>query len=616
MSSRAGGPAPVHDVYTDPAAARRRLDQQRRELSTLPPSVRLSYHLQRANLLTQEYYLEEADEAYRAAVTLADDHGTPAERLEVYLDYAGHLTNLEELERAADYLDRADRLFSTSIHPGTRARAHCRRGYLELHLLRYQYATREFEAAAALLDGIDEPTAQDHYFYCLIDSGLGQVNEAIDERAAARQAFERAIDRCNRIGLSARLPWLQLNLGKQLYDDREHAAALEYFDAIIESGANGSAPALAAANANASLCYLHLGRIEAAHVHLDVAEKIYRTANGSGEMDVAALESTRGGLFMEEEKWAEATDQFQQLLQRLEKLPDDGEPVKYRMLIADAYLNLGICYAQRKDYRTAYHCQEHYNEWQLELQRVVDAVRQRQFAVKHRVEERDRENRRLRHEADQLKMKALRAQMNPHFLYNALNSIQSFILTNETAAASRFLAKFAMLMRRGLEYSNRERISLAEERQFLVDYLEINRHLRFEGQLTYEVMVDEELDEDFMGVPTMILQPYVENAIEHGLRGLPRGHVNVAFLADGPDHLLATVEDNGMGRRKAAELQAGDAARGTHKSRGTEITESRLRLLGDAADVWVSTEDLYAADGSGAGTRVRVRIPVSDLIGH
>ncbi|MEO0735103.1 MAG: histidine kinase, partial [Bacteroidota bacterium] len=262
---------------------------------------------------------------------------------------------------------------------------------------------------------------------------------------------------------------------------------------------------------------------------------------------------------------------------------------------------------------------KHQLRYDLYLERyhsLQDVKRQEEFTAQFEAEIHEKERESLQLRASQLQLRALRAQMNPHFLYNALNSIQAFITTNDASTASRYLAKFAMLMRRSLEYTNREYITLEDEVSFLEDYLDINRHLRFDGHLTYEVKTVGELEEDILGVPTMILQPYVENAIEHGLRTRTKGHIKVHFspILGDDDNILATVTDDGIGRAKVRKMQAEDHTRPYHQSRGTDITQSRLELLTDDPQSRVRIEDLYHDDGSPAGTRVTVRVPVADVL--
>jgi len=143
--------------------------------------------------------------------------------------------------------------------------------------------------------------------------------------------------------------------------------------------------------------------------------------------------------------------------------------------------------------------------------------------AKYDFERRKQEAELLILQANRLQLKALRAQMNPHFLYNALNSIQNYITSNDMTHAAKYLAKFAKLMRQSLEYSDVEVISLEKEIAFLENYLFINEKLRFADRMSYRIKVDDDIEEDLIGVPAMIVQPYLENAIEHGLRSKKDG---------------------------------------------------------------------------------------------
>ncbi|MEL6392737.1 MAG: histidine kinase, partial [Bacteroidota bacterium] len=236
-----------------------------------------------------------------------------------------------------------------------------------------------------------------------------------------------------------------------------------------------------------------------------------------------------------------------------------------------------------------------------------------------KAEAREREAELLKLQASQLQLRALRAQMNPHFLFNCLNSIQSFISTKDASTASKYLARFAMLMRQSLEYINLEYISLEDEIEFLSNYLDLNCNLRFDGNLTTDVRVDDDLEEDIIGVPTMILQPYVENAVEHGLRGRKHGHIQIDFSLYNQEAIRAVITDDGVGREMVRDMHALDPTRKQHRSRGTEITLRRLNLLQRSSALLeegeepVTISDLYDVDGRAAGTRVEVIIPIQDL---
>ena len=616
----------LHYVYTKPDRARDLLDRQSRLLlrhaASLPRIEQrtghdylLNYHLNLAILEIQEYRLAAAEEPFAAALSIAEERGSTADKLDVYLAYIAYLGNRDETEAAIDYLDRCQRLLDNFPSDPHCARLACRHGYLYLLIFSYPKATLKFLEADRLLAGDNfELTPQDHYYYCLTQSGLGSVYQNSGENELALAAFERAIERCERIGLRSRLPWHQLNLGKELMSLHKYEEALQYFQGVVDSRANGSVKALAAAYANLGFCYHYLDQAERANEYVDQAEELYGGNDNPDYKELAKLEFMRATLLMDSGDWEMAINQLNRIL-TLAEVDDDTNDPDLLSLVADAYLHLSICHAKLKYYEAAYNYHCIYDRYNHRFHQQVSILRQRQFAAQFRAEEREQENRQLKLKASQLKLSALRAQMNPHFLYNALNSIQSFISGNNAATASKHLAKFAMLMRQSLEYANREYISLEEERRFLTDYLEINRHLRYEGKLTYNIEVDGDLEEDVIGVPTMILQPYVENAIEHGLRGQEEGHIEVEFLTMEEDdtHLLALVTDNGVGREKVRERQAKDATRVDHQSRGTQITESRLQLLSGVEDDRVEIVDLYDRFGEAAGTQVRVKIPIIEM---
>ena len=616
-----------HYVYTKPDRARILLAKQwqllRKHTGHLDQleeitgqDYRLNYYLNLATLENQEYRLDRAAQPFEAALSIVEERGNISDKLEVYLAYIAYLGNQGRTEQAIDYLDRCQRMLENFPSDQFRARTACRHGYIYLLIFSYPKATLKFLEAERLLESeLFDLTPQDHYYFSLTQSGLGSVYQNSGETELALQAFQRAITRCEKIGLRSRLPWHQLNLGKELMSLNQYEEAVQYFQAVVNTKANGSVNALAAAYANLGFCYHYLDSPELANEYVDRAEELYGTDDEPDRKELAKLEFMRATLLMDSAEWEKSINQLNRILTLAEVDEQTSDP-DLLSLVADAYLHLSICHAKLKYYEAAYNYHCTYDSYNHRFHQQVAILRQRQFTAQFRAEEREQENRQLKLKASQLKLSALRAQMNPHFLYNALNSIQSFISGNNAATASKHLAKFAMLMRQSLEYANREYITLEEERRFLTDYLEINRHLRFEGDLTYNLSVDRELEEDVIGVPTMILQPYVENAIEHGLRGQEEGHIEVTFqqIDDDFDHLLAIVTDNGVGREKVRERQAKDATRVDHQSRGTQITESRLQLLSTADQEWVEIIDLYDRSGEASGTQVRVRIPIMEMI--
>ncbi len=608
-----------HYVYTRPARARVLMEELEGLFSvTSTHESNFQYWQHLGNLENQEYDDQKALRSFERAVARVNEHGDIAEKIEVYLDYLGVLVNLELMDLAREYYDLSLRLLASYSSDRLHARALCRLGYFYLHDHSFAKATPKFLEALGLLNGgTFGLNTKDHYFYTLAQTGLGTLWTRPDSEEKAAGAFRQALARCETIGMRARIPWIKLNLANVVANVEEHGEEAEaIFRSIIDSGANGSKAAMLAAYTNLGTYLNEMGKpgVEIEPL-LDEAEAIYRKLPHPKKETLVSIEMTRAQLYLDEDDVAGAIQKLQDTLEVVEQAqePDNlvlnGYAAELCQLLAKSYAGI-------EAYDLAYYHQrnaDYYLDRHYELQ---DAKRQEEFAARFEAEAREKERESLHLRASQLQLRALRAQMNPHFLYNALNSIQSFITTNDASTASKYLAKFAMLMRRSLEYTNREYITLEDEMEFLKDYLDINCHLRFDGKLTYLVEVIGDLEEDIIGVPTMILQPYVENAIEHGLRTRPQGHISVVFRAipNDDNNILATVIDDGIGRARVAEMQANDVTRPYHQSRGTEITRSRLELLTDDPDNRVLIEDLSQKDGTAAGTKVTVRIPVADVL--
>jgi two-component sensor histidine kinase len=206
------------------------------------------------------------------------------------------------------------------------------------------------------------------------------------------------------------------------------------------------------------------------------------------------------------------------------------------------------------------------------------------------------------------KMKALRARMDPHFIFNTLNTIQAYITTHDTLAAEKYLNKFSRLVRLVLHQSDAEMISLSEEVELLVLYLELEQ-MRFGGQFEFEIVVDPLLDRDFTSIPGMLVQPLAENAIKHGL--LPRtggGQIRITYSSE-QGQIRCTVYDNGIGREAARRLR--ERRTDEHRSAGLDLVRSRLQLLGatPVSGDLVSITDLKDAKGNPAGTEISFYIP-------
>jgi sensor histidine kinase YesM len=202
------------------------------------------------------------------------------------------------------------------------------------------------------------------------------------------------------------------------------------------------------------------------------------------------------------------------------------------------------------------------------------------------------------------KTKALRAQINPHFIFNSLSSIQHLITSNNKESALKYLSKFSRLTRNILEGSIENTFLLADEIKMLKDYLELES-LRFNDAFEYSINVDENIDTHAIEVPALIVQPFVENAILHGLLNKEGIGKKLTINYRIEDHfLICEVEDNGIGRQATSKKES------IHKSRGVEVTEERLKNLNklDINTQYIEIIDKYDGSGKPTGTKVIIKI--------
>lgn len=206
-----------------------------------------------------------------------------------------------------------------------------------------------------------------------------------------------------------------------------------------------------------------------------------------------------------------------------------------------------------------------------------------------------------------LALKSLRGQMNPHFIFNALNSVNQFISEHDERTANKFLSEFSKLMRLVLENSQEDFISLQKEEEIIALYMKLE-HYRFRDKFDYTLQVDNELNKEAIELPPMLLQPYIENAVWHGLRYKEaKGNLTVCFKKEN-DTLTVTIEDDGIGRKKSIHLKTTHQKQ--HQSTGLKNIEERLSILNQ---VYKTNYQVQVADlTSDFGTRVIVRIPIQN----
>jgi len=213
----------------------------------------------------------------------------------------------------------------------------------------------------------------------------------------------------------------------------------------------------------------------------------------------------------------------------------------------------------------------------------------------------DKENNEIEEKISTLKHQALAAMMNPHFIFNSLTSIQYFINSNDVEGANEYLAKFAKLIRLNLESAEKGFITINEELERLKVYLLLEK-MRFGNSLTYTIKLDNEIDINNTQIPNMVIQPFVENALWHGI--LPKnngGEINIIFEKYNPDKLRITIADNGIGYKKGLEMK-----KPGHISKGMKIIEDRLSLLNQGKGSLITIQDLNEIEKDLSGTIVKI----------
>ena len=216
----------------------------------------------------------------------------------------------------------------------------------------------------------------------------------------------------------------------------------------------------------------------------------------------------------------------------------------------------------------------------------------------------------------ELELRTLQLQMNPHFVFNALNSIQSYIITNDTLKANEYLTKFANLIRLFLESSRKKSISVSEEKRLLYLYCEIEK-LRFEDKFDFEITVGPNVNV-YMEIPTMMIQPFVENAINHGLRYKKEsGMLSISFRQN-EKYIICEIKDNGVGRKMSQKYK--EQSKKAYTPQGIQIIKERKQTLNYLNDTNIQfyIEDAYinsdesnqSHENFNVGTLVTIKFPI------
>ncbi len=596
-------------IFTDLKKAKYFLDEQLLIVeSNATNQFSIDYFSNRALLANQLYNYEQAELDYLHVIRLLAETDEIKTKIEVYLDIAAVAQNLKKREHAEKYLQIATKLlektddFLLDLYYQTRKAML----YIEFDL------SRAFELLFDLEEKFNQVQAnlpiKGIYFQTVALSALGRIYESQLRFEEAIDAYTLTFQLCEDFDMKSRLSYHYLNIGNVLLRLEDIENAEFYYQKSIDILDDISQKARARAFTNLGRCRYKKGDFIQALAYLTHAKNLLKENSKDDYYNLSVVENFFAELY-------NLTGKEQKVIKCLEKALKLAEKSQNQSQIASVCDNLTDYYFKRKKFEEAFLYKNKYQDATISsiLERNSDEIEKIKLtnALDKKQQEADME----RMKAVSLQNKALRAQMNPHFTFNLLNAIQSYVNAGDAENAANYLAKFANLMRESLDYSDREFISLEDEIAFLKNYLDLNQKLRFENRLEYRIEIDDDVETDWFEVPSMIVQPYVENAIEHGLKSIKNGKLLLQINMYDDENIICIIEDNGVGRKLAGERKAAAKSLSKHRSMGTSITEARLKLLhenvGQAHFDFVKTEDLYHENTQEPrGTRVEIIIPV------
>lgn len=242
---------------------------------------------------------------------------------------------------------------------------------------------------------------------------------------------------------------------------------------------------------------------------------------------------------------------------------------------------------------------------------LVFVIRSKKLKEKLLLREKEAERTQMEHKMTELEQTALRAQMNPHFIFNCLNSVQRFVIGRDAEGANHYLSTFASLIRQTLENSGKTLIPLKDEIQYLDTYIKMEQ-LRSNHGFDYEINVQPDIDTSDVFIPNMIIQPFVENSILHGVTASARGKGRIRLAFSREDKLVCMLDDNGPGIRTTAETTSVNPA--AHVPMGSSITEKRIGIYNTVhpEKIELKVTDRKKSGEDESGTRIVIRFPLTN----
>lgn len=588
------------------------------------------YHM---NFADYELAIDALTNAVNKAISIKDNYWIS----EGYNNLGRVYYNKGEFKTAINTYKESERYALISNNDYQLASVYNNIGLIYDNLGAYETVLKYYEKALVHAEQLD-----DKFILSTLRINLGIVFSNLGDQSNAISYYNQALEELGETGEKRILASLYLNMGAAYNKKHEYSAAIEYYNKSLQIFESlGSRKGIANCLNWIGILYREIGDLKSSEEYLLKALQMHSEIDNvqgiiSAKLNLGNVYSRIGELQKAESFVREA------LLQ--------ANDINHREYVRDSYALLAEFAQQNQDYKKALEYTALYNSAkdsifneakshkiaELEIKYEVEKQQQELELLKQLNENQELEIRKnnyflfgmisllgagivivflifrhsrliIRQKNIVLEQKLLRAQMNPHFIFNSLTAIQNFIYKSNQKEAGNFLSRFAKLVRLILENSREEYITLEKELQTLHYYLELQQ-LRFAGKIEYFINVDETIDTDSIMVPPMLTQPFIENAIEHGILPLQgTGDIRID-LQKGDGCIIFRVEDNGIGREQASRIRKAD----THKSLATTITSERLQLLNrnKGRKIRLSIEDLKDESDQASGTRITFEIPL------
>jgi two-component system, LytTR family, sensor kinase len=543
-----------------------------------------------------------AEKCYKRALEIAKTSDDTMTKCHLLAHLAGVQINQGKFQEAEKQLDEAVQGLKKHAPATDLALIQCRRAFIMLHYTRFDQAMALFLESLDTLRPVTPYTLPEAYVASLAWSGLGDVYMRTGDKAKYKHATQNCLTICERAGLQVRIGWHYLNMGTCYLNEDNLVLAKEFFQKALLYADHRFVHANA--NANLGIALMRESQYQLAFGHFDAAEQAYGTPVTPEDFsNTSVLDLFRGEIHL-------ARGDFQEGERHLVAAFTSGMRGDNRRHIINVAKRLSDIYASKEDFQKAFTYLRHSEEITVEYSERLREEKIRELQIKHDAIQKEKETALVKSELAALQLRSLRAQFNPHFLFNALNGLANMISAGRNDEAGEALVEFSNLLRMSLNLSEQEWIPLAKELEFAHLYIDVQKRLKFRGNLFPVIDIPKQVENMHYLIPSMMLQPFIENAVEHGLSPKDGGRILIQFERTEPGVLTCIIEDDGIGLNAARKLNERNLTK--HKSLGMQFTTDRLKMLLDmngSKAIPLTLSDLMETEQR-PGTRVVLQIPV------